>query len=133
MGIPLESAKDLSDVSLEKSNLASTNKKLSTSTVSSQKSRGSRKQSNRLATDAIGFYLTSIGRVPLLTPAEEIELAHHVQQMKDLLSLPLEERTTRQKHKIKMGKRARDRMMAANLRLVVSVAKKISKSRSRVT
>jgi len=124
MGIPLESAKDLSDVSLEKSNLASTTKKLSTSTVSSQKSRSSRKQSNRLATDAIGFYLTSIGRVPLLTPAEEIELAHHVQQMKDLLSLPIEQRTTRQKHKIKMGKRARDRMMAANLRLVVRVAKK---------
>ena len=124
MGIPLESAKDLSDVSLEKSNTASTTEKLSTSTVSSQKSRGSRKQSNRLATDAIGFYLTSIGRVPLLTPAEEIELAHHVQQMKDLLALPIEQRTTRQKHKIKMGKRARDRMMAANLRLVVSVAKK---------
>jgi len=124
MGIPLESAKDLSDVSSEKSNSASTTEKLSTSTVSSQKSRGSRKQSNRLATDSIGFYLTTIGRVPLLTPAEEIELAHHVQQMKDLLSLPLEQRTARQKHKIKMGKRARDRMMAANLRLVVSVAKK---------
>ena len=124
MGIPLESAKDLSVDSSEKSNSASTTEKLSTSTVSSQKSRGSRRQSNRLATDAIGFYLTSIGRVPLLTPAEEIELAHHVQQMKDLLNLPLEQRTARQKHKIKMGKRARDRMMAANLRLVVSVAKK---------
>ena len=124
MGIPLESAKEISDVSSGKSNSASTSQKLSASTVSSQKSRSSRRQSNRLATDAIGFYLTSIGRVPLLTPAEEIELAHHVQQMKDLLSLPLEQRSTRQKHKIKMGKRARDRMMAANLRLVVSVAKK---------
>jgi len=124
MGIPLESAKKISDVSSGKSNSASTSQKLSASTVSSQKSRSSRRQSNRLATDAIGFYLTSIGRVPLLTPAEEIELAHHVQQMKDLLNLPLEERSTRQKHKIKMGKRARDRMMAANLRLVVSVAKK---------
>jgi len=124
MGIPLESAKEVSGFLSENSNSASKNQKLSTSTVSSQKSRGSRRQSNRLATDAIGFYLTSIGRVPLLTPAEEIELAHHVQQMKDLLNLPLEQRTTRQKHKIKMGKRARDRMMAANLRLVVSVAKK---------
>ena len=124
MGIPLESAKEFSDVSLENSQSAKTSGKLPTSNVRSQKSRNTRRQSNRLATDAIGFYLTSIGRVPLLTPAEEIELAHHVQQMKDLLSLPLEERTTRQKHKIKMGKRARDRMMAANLRLVVSVAKK---------
>jgi len=124
MGIPLESAKKVSDVPSESSSPARTNEKLSTSTVSSQKSRSSRRQNNRLTTDSIGFYLTSIGRVPLLTPAEEIELAHHVQQMKDLLSLPIEQRTARQKHKIKMGKRARDRMMAANLRLVVSVAKK---------
>ncbi len=124
MGIPLESAKDSSDVSSDQSQLAKTSKNLLTSNVRSQKSRTSRKQSNRLATDSIGFYLTSIGRVPLLTPAEEIELAHHVQQMKDLLSLDIEKRTIRQKHKIKMGKRARDRMMAANLRLVVSVAKK---------
>ena len=78
----------------------------------------------RLTTDSIGFYLSSIGRVPLLTPAEEIELAHHVQNMKHLLDLSQEELSARQRHQIRMGKRARDRMMAANLRLVVSVAKK---------
>ena len=94
MGIPLESAKEISDVSSGTSKLARTRQKLSASSVSSQKSRSTRRQSNRLATDAIGFYLTSIGRVPLLTPAEEIELAHHVQQMKDFLSIPLEKRTT---------------------------------------
>jgi RNA polymerase primary sigma factor len=53
-----------------------------------------------LATDSIGFYLSSIGRVPLLTAAEEIELAHHVQDMKQLKELPQEELTSRQKHKI---------------------------------
>jgi len=82
------------------------------------------RQGGRLSADSIGWYLSNIGRVPLLTPAEEIELAHHVQAMKRLQELPAEQLTPRQKHQIRMGGRARDRMMAANLRLVVSVAKK---------
>jgi len=82
------------------------------------------RQAGRLSADSIGWYLSNIGRVPLLTAAEEIELAHHVQAMKRLQELPAEQLTPRQKHQIRMGTRARDRMMAANLRLVVSVAKK---------
>ena len=85
---------------------------------------GASKQGGRLSADSIGWYLSNIGRVPLLTPAEEIELAHHVQAMKRLQELPAEQLTPRQKHQIRMGTRARDRMMAANLRLVVSVAKR---------
>ena len=80
--------------------------------------------STRLSADSIGWYLGTIGRVPLLTAAEEIELAHHVQAGKQLHHLSLDERTGKQKRIIRMGQRARDRMMAANLRLVVSVAKK---------
>jgi len=85
---------------------------------------GQQRSSGRLSADSIGWYLSTIGRVPLLTAAEEIELAHHVQAMKELHTLPADTLTPRQRHQIRMGTRARDRMMAANLRLVVSVAKK---------
>jgi len=82
------------------------------------------RNSGRISADSIGWYLSTIGRVPLLTPAEEIELAHHVQSGKRLQEIASEERTPKQLRQIRMGQRARDRMMAANLRLVVSVAKK---------
>jgi len=78
----------------------------------------------KLSADSIGWYLSTIGRVPLLTPAEEIELAHHVQAGKRIQQIPTAEQTPQQRRQIRMGQRARDRMMAANLRLVVSVAKK---------
>ena len=134
MGIPLESTKGTNGHSSEEPMLPATKaQKSHKSNRSASGQRGQHRNSGRLGTDAIGFYLSSIGRVPLLTPAEEIELAHHVQTMKKLLELPVDERTSRQRHQIRMGKRARDRMMAANLRLVVSVAKKISKPRTRTT
>ena len=90
----------------------------------SARSAASEGRSRRLSADSIGWYLSTIGRVPLLTPAEEIELAHHVQIAKRLLALPADQLTAQNRRQVRMGQRARDRMMAANLRLVVSVAKK---------
>ena len=84
----------------------------------------------RRGNDPISWYLQNIGRVPLLTPAEEIELGNQVQKMMiltedGLLNEKVNEFTTQQKRTIKTGRRAKERMMKANLRLVVSVAKNI--------
>ena len=81
----------------------------------------SRKRGN----DPVSWYLSSIGRVPLLTPAEEIELGDQVQTMMNLVEQGEEaELTAREKKLIRVGRRSKERMMKANLRLVVSVAKK---------
>ena len=80
----------------------------------------SRKRGN----DPVSWYLSSIGRVPLLTPAE-IELGNQVQTMMNLVEQGEEATyTAREKKLIRVGRRSKERMMKANLRLVVSVAKK---------
>lgn len=70
------------------------------------------------------WYLASIGREPLLTPAEEIGLGNQVQAMMQLLEEKREEYSPQENKTIRIGRRAKQRMMKANLRLVVSVAKK---------
>ncbi|MBW4529857.1 MAG: sigma-70 family RNA polymerase sigma factor [Aphanothece saxicola GSE-SYN-MK-01-06B] len=119
MGTPLHSA-----LSLLKSGADGASSSRTKSSGGSVSSKTTARQGGRLSADSIGWYLSTIGRVPLLTPAEEIELAHHVQAGKKLQALVDGELTARQKRQLRMGQRARDRMMAANLRLVVSVAKK---------
>ena len=59
----------------------------------------------------------------MITPSEEIELAHHIRALKELLNLKKEERTRKQLRRIRMGKQTRDRILATNLRLVESIAK----------
>ena len=126
MGIPLESAKSSSKKNIGEPRLPNTsrNSRSNKTERSSFAGKNNQRKSGRQSTDSIGYYLSTIGRVPLLTAAEEIELAHHVQNMKQLLKTPEIDRSNRHRQQIRMGKRARDRMMAANLRLVVSVAKK---------
>ena len=83
----------------------------------------------RRSSDPVSWYLATIGRIPLLTPAEEIELGNQVQAMMALTedgSREFEdgELTTAQRRLLRIGRRAKERMIKANLRLVVSVAKK---------
>ena len=70
------------------------------------------------------WYLASIGREPLLTPAEEIELGNQVQAMMRLAESDRSDFSAQERKIIKIGRRSKERMMKANLRLVVSVAKK---------
>ena len=83
----------------------------------------------RRSSDPVSWYLATIGRIPLLTPAEEIELGNQVQAMMTLTedgskTFEDHELTRKQWRMLRIGRRAKERMMKANLRLVVSVAKK---------
>ncbi|WP_375506376.1 RpoD/SigA family RNA polymerase sigma factor [uncultured Nostoc sp.] len=94
-------------------------------------------------TDLVRSYLKEIGRYPLLTPEQEITNARLMQQMmaieeqRSSLALQLNrEPTTRElatslgqseaevESILHQGERAKQRMVTANLRLVVAIAKK---------
>jgi RNA polymerase primary sigma factor len=72
----------------------------------------------------VSWYLATIGREPLLTAAEEIELGNQVQALMRLLDEGRDDYSTQEQKIMRVGQRAKQRMMKANLRLVVSVAKK---------
>ncbi|MFN5464182.1 MAG: sigma-70 family RNA polymerase sigma factor [Cyanobacteriota bacterium] len=74
--------------------------------------------------DSITWFLRTISREPLLTAAEEIELGNHIQNMMEILAVGRSEYTEHEVRAIRLGRKSKDRMMKANLRLVVSVAKK---------
>jgi RNA polymerase nonessential primary-like sigma factor len=94
----------------------------------------------KLSGDSVRSYLRDIGRIPLLEHDEEILLGRQVQrmmvlkEMKKELELDTEglaeamDLTEKQiKKELRDGERAKDKMVTANLRLVVSVAKKYTK------
>jgi len=81
------------------------------------------------ADDSISLYLKEIGRIPLLSQQEEVALAHLMEQgnqaqawLKENHSTPLEKDQLTQW--IKAGEMARQHLVEANSRLVVSIAKK---------
>jgi RNA polymerase sigma factor (sigma-70 family) len=81
------------------------------------------------STDGVRQYLNAIGRVPLLTAEEEVDLAkrfHAGLAAKDLLTAPgiPAAAKLRLRRLIEDGARAQERLVTANLRLVVSVARR---------
>ena len=96
--------------------------------------------------DLVRSYLRDIGRVPLLSHEQEITLGRQVQEYMQVeraeleiieltgekpsieeLSNKLNSSISIIKKRLRAGQRAKERMVAANLRLVVSVAKKYTK------
>ncbi|MFF2650477.1 sigma-70 family RNA polymerase sigma factor [Streptomyces sp. NPDC058045] len=80
--------------------------------------------------DLFRQYLREIGRIPLLTAAEEVELARRVEaglfaEERLTLATGLEEQLALDLDRlVVMGRMAKRRLIEANLRLVVSVAKR---------
>ncbi|HSF86074.1 MAG TPA: RNA polymerase sigma factor RpoD [Acidimicrobiia bacterium] len=81
--------------------------------------------------DPVRMYLQEIGRYPLLTPQQEVELAMQMEsglRAEEKLEPVDKEMTTADRvileRAIRLADRARKRLVEANLRLVVSIAKK---------
>lgn len=101
-----------------------------------------------ISDDSVRVYLREIGRIPLLTPEEEAEIAYDIvknaeplaeaeQRLKEVEAerknesdpakrAGLQKEATGLRFKIKRLKRPKDKMAEANMRLVVSIAKRYS-------
>ena len=100
----------------------------------------------KFTADMVRTYLREIGRVPLLSREQEIIYGKQVQQMMALLeakealtketdhepslsewAVRVDKSETELNHLMTQGKRAKQKMIEANLRLVVAIAKKYQK------
>ena len=72
--------------------------------------------------NSVTSYLKEIGRTPLLKSEDEVNLANKIQAMLPLLEK--EDLTPEEQKIVRQGQMAKRKMTQANLRLVVSIAKK---------
>jgi RNA polymerase primary sigma factor len=81
------------------------------------------------ADDTVGLYLKEIGRVPLLTAPQEVDLAQRMERGKDAReTLVVDKAVPKEQDRLEQlvddGQAAREHLINANSRLVISVAKK---------
>jgi RNA polymerase primary sigma factor len=79
--------------------------------------------------DGVGIYLKEVGRVPLLTAEQEVDLAQRIERGREARERMArgthsEKRRRELRHLIEDGWAAREHLITANSRLVISVAKK---------
>ncbi len=77
-----------------------------------------------MARDTTQTYLNEIGRYPLLTKAQEVILGTQVQAWMSIRDKDESQYTEKEKRIAGIGRRARDKFIKCNLRLVVNVARK---------
>ena len=126
-GIPEEELKATTDVQLPKVTTAR-------STRRATRQRANDGGVTMLTGDPVRMYLKEIGKVPLLTAAEEIDLAMKIEagvaageqlEKADAGEIELERRDLRRLTRIEeVGFDAKQQLIEANLRLVVSIAKR---------
>ena len=127
-GIPEEELKAASDVQLPKIT------KSKTRSARNVRKRSADGSVTMLTGDPVRMYLKEIGKVPLLTAAEEIDLAMKIEagveateklEADDAGEIELDRRERRRLGRIEqMGLDAKQQLIEANLRLVVSIAKR---------
>jgi RNA polymerase sigma factor (sigma-70 family) len=75
-------------------------------------------------TDSTTAYFNEIGRIPLLTTEQEIQLGRQIQEMIEFKAESRKPKTQAERRLVRNGERAIKRMMESNLRLVVTIAQK---------
>lgn len=76
--------------------------------------------------NSVQWIMNAAGRFPLLTAEEELLYSRQIQRWLQCDQLAPGDLTKQQKREIKIGKRAYQRFFNANLRLVITLAKKMS-------